>query len=89
MAVIDDRRSPHSFFVYLMTTATKNPRVLPGFGPTLGFTLLYLCLIVLIPLAAIFLKASVLTWDQFWKVITDPRVIASYKLTFGAALIGA
>ncbi|MCC7262119.1 MAG: sulfate ABC transporter permease subunit CysT [Candidatus Latescibacteria bacterium] len=72
-----------------MTTAAKNPSVLPGFGPTLGFTLLYLCLIVLIPLAALFLKASVLTWDQFWKVITDPRVIASYKLTFGAALIGA
>lgn len=72
-----------------MAIPAKKPSVLPGFGPTLGFTLLYLSLIVLIPLAAIFLKASVLTWEQFWKIVTDPRVVASYKLTFGASLIGA
>lgn len=72
-----------------MAATARNPSVLPGFGPTLGFTLLYLSLIVLIPLAAIFLKASVLTWEQFWKIVTDPRVVASYKLTFGASLIGA
>jgi sulfate transport system permease protein len=72
-----------------MATAPKKPSVLPGFGPTLGFTLLYLSLIVLIPLSGIFLKASVLSWEEFWKIATDPRVVASYKLTFGASLIAA
>jgi len=63
--------------------------VLPGFGLALGFTLLYLSLIVLIPLSATFLKTATLTWDQFWQTVTAPRVLASYRLSFGAAFIGA
>jgi len=64
-------------------------RVLPGFAPTLGFTLFYLSLIVLIPLAAVFLKSSGHGFDVFWTAATSPRVIASYKLSFGASLIAA
>jgi len=67
----------------------KGRNVLPGFGLTLGFTLLYLGLIVLIPLSAAFIKASALTWEQFCTVVTAPRVLASYRLTFGASLAGA
>jgi sulfate/thiosulfate transport system permease protein len=63
--------------------------VLPGFNISLGFTLLYLSLIVLIPLSATFLKTFTLTWDQFWTTVTTERVMASYKLTFGASLVGA
>jgi sulfate transport system permease protein len=67
----------------------KQRSVLPGFGLTLGFTLVYLSLIVLIPLAGLFLKSATLTWDQFWMKVTAPRVMASYKLTFGASFIAA
>ncbi|MCT9127441.1 sulfate ABC transporter permease subunit CysT [Cupriavidus gilardii] len=63
--------------------------VLPGFGLSLGFTLLYLTLIVLIPLAAAFLKAFTLSWDSFWAIVTAPRVLAAYKLSFGTSLIAA
>ena len=63
--------------------------VLPGFGLTMGFTLTYLSLIVLIPLAALILKTTTLTWADFVHGVTEPRVLASYKLTFGASLIGA
>jgi sulfate transport system permease protein len=64
-------------------------RVLPGFAPTLGFTLFYLSLIVLVPLAAVFLKSSGQGWDAFWAAATSPRVMASYRLSFGASLIAA
>ena len=64
-------------------------RVLPGFHITLGFTLVYLSLIVLIPLSALVFKTLNLTWEQFWQAVIAPRVIASYKLTFGASLIAA
>ncbi|RZL39955.1 MAG: sulfate ABC transporter permease subunit CysT [Rubrivivax sp.] len=64
-------------------------RVLPGFAPTLGFTLFYLSLIVLIPLAAVFLKSSGHGFEAFWAAATSPRVLASYKLSFGASLIAA
>ena len=64
-------------------------RVLPGFNLTLGYTVLYLSLIVLIPLSALVFKTFTLTWDQFWIAVTAPRVLASYKLTFGASLIAA
>jgi sulfate transport system permease protein len=64
-------------------------RVLPGFNITLGFTLAYLSLIVLIPLSALVFKTLNLTWDQFWQAVTAPRVVASYKLTFGASFIAA
>lgn len=63
--------------------------VLPGFKPSLGYTIFYLSLIVLIPLSATFLKTTLLTWDAFWATVTAPRVLASYRLTFGASLIGA
>jgi len=64
-------------------------RVLPGFGLTLGYTVLYLSVIVLIPLSALLFKTSTLSWDQFWNAVTAPRVLASYRLTFGASLIAA
>ena len=64
-------------------------RVLPGFNITLGFTLAYLSLIVLIPLSALVFKTLNLTWDQFWQAVTAPLVVASYKLTFGASFIAA
>ncbi len=70
--------------------ATTQPaRVLPGFHITLGFTLAYLSLIVLIPLSALVFKTLNLTWEQFWQAVTAPRVVASYKLTFGASFIAA
>lgn len=72
-----------------MLRAIKQPSVIPGFGLTLGFTLLYLSLIVLIPLAGLFMKTATLTWDQFWLAVTDPRTVASYQLTFGASLAAA
>jgi sulfate transport system permease protein len=64
-------------------------RVLPGFGLSLGFTLIYLSLIVLIPLSAVFLKTSTMTPHDFWQAVASPRVVASYKLTFGASLLAA
>ena len=64
-------------------------RVLPGFRLTLGYTMLYLSLIVLIPISALFLKTFTLTWEQFVSAVTSPRVLASYRLTFGASLIAA
>ncbi|SEA01277.1 sulfate ABC transporter permease subunit CysT [Variovorax sp. YR216] len=64
-------------------------RVLPGFHLTLGYSLVYLGLIVLIPLSALVFKTFALTWDQFWVAVTAPRVMASYRLTFGASFIAA
>jgi sulfate transport system permease protein len=64
-------------------------KVLPGFGLTLGYTLFYLSIIVLIPLSALLFKTFTLTWDQFVTAVTSPRVMASYRLTFGASLIAA
>ena len=66
-----------------------NKRVLPGFGLSLGFTLAYLSLIVLIPLSAVFIKTATMTWPEFWQAVASPRVVASYKLTFGASLLAA
>ena len=63
--------------------------VIPGFGLTLGYTLVYLSLIVLIPLAAMFVHAAQLTWDQFWAIISAPRVWAALKLSFSTALYAA
>jgi sulfate/thiosulfate transport system permease protein len=64
-------------------------RVLPGFNLTLGYTVLYLSLIVLIPISALLFKTFTLSWEQFWLAVTSPRVLASYRLTFGASLIAA
>ncbi len=72
-----------------MRLALKERSVLPGFGLTLGYTLVYLSLIVLIPLSAIIWKTSTLSWHQFWIAISNPRVVASYKLTFLASFGGA
>jgi sulfate transport system permease protein len=67
----------------------KKKHLLPGFGLSLGVTLVYLSLIVLIPLAAVFLRTTELSWHEFWAVVTTPRVVATYKLTFGASLLAA
>ncbi len=67
----------------------KHNNVLPGFNLSLGFTIFYLSLIVLIPLSAAFIKTSTLSLHEFWVAVASPRVVASYKLTFGASLIGA
>ena len=63
--------------------------VIPGFGLTLGYTLVYLSLLVLIPLGAMFLRTFDLTWVQFWNIISAPRVLAALKLSFGTALAAA
>src|SRR3546814_18459573 len=63
--------------------------VLPGLGLTLGFTVTYLSVIVPLPLSAAFLKTFTMTWSDFVNVVSSPRVLASYRLSFGAALIGA
>jgi sulfate/thiosulfate transport system permease protein len=70
-------------------TVRRRPGVLPGFGLSLGITLVYLSLIVLIPLSAAFIKTSTLTWPAFVGIVTAPRVMASYRLTFGASLCAA
>lgn len=67
----------------------KNPTILPGFGLALGYTLVYLTLLVLIPLGVTFMKAAGLKWPEFWHVVTAPRAVASYRLTFGASLLAA
>lgn len=67
----------------------KKRSVLPGFGLTLGYTVFYLSLIVLIPLGAMFVKTASMSFADFWAEVSNPRVVASYKLTFGAALVGA
>jgi sulfate transport system permease protein len=73
----------------LSRTLLRRHSVLPGFDLALGFALTYLCLVVLIPLAAVFLKTFTLTWPQFLDAVTSPRVVASYRLTFGASLAAA
>jgi sulfate transport system permease protein len=64
-------------------------RVMPGFHLSLGFTIFYLSLIVLIPLSAVFLKTFTMSWEAFWSAVTSDRVMASYRLTFGASMIAA
>lgn len=70
-------------------SSIKSFSVLPGFGLSMGFTLVYLSLIVLIPLSAVFIFTSQLTWAEFWAIVSAPRVVASYKLSFGASLAAA
>ncbi|TXI21505.1 MAG: sulfate ABC transporter permease subunit CysT [Nitrosomonas sp.] len=67
----------------------KQHSVLPGFNLAIGFTLLYLSLVVLIPLSAAFIRATELTWSEFWTVVITLRVLDSYRLTFGASFIAA
>ncbi|MGE8548547.1 sulfate ABC transporter permease subunit CysT [Alcaligenes sp. Marseille-Q7550] len=79
--------SQASLVRFFPARGAKGP--LPGFGLTFGFTVTYLSLIVLIPLAAVFLKTTALSWEQFWATVTAPRVLASLKLTFGTAVAAA
>ena len=67
----------------------NSPGVLPGFGISMGYAVLYLSVLVLIPLAALPIKSAELGWQGFWDTVTAPRVMASYQLTFGASLIAA
>ncbi|WP_286939088.1 sulfate ABC transporter permease subunit CysT [Achromobacter sp. UBA4530] len=67
----------------------NSPGVLPGFGISMGYAVLYLSVLVLIPLAALPIKSAGLGWQGFWDAVTAPRVMASYKLTFGASFIAA
>ncbi|WP_027865221.1 sulfate ABC transporter permease subunit CysT [Massilia alkalitolerans] len=74
----------------LALPARRSPgRVIPGFGISLGFTIFYLALIVLIPLSAVFLNTFTMSWEAFWSAVTSERVMASYRLTFGASLLAA
>ena len=66
-----------------------SPSVLPGFGLTLGFAGLFLTFIVLIPMAALIMRAGSLPLDEFWRIATEPRALASYRLTFGASFLAA
>jgi len=75
--------------VFLSRTLLKRHSVLPGFDLALGFTLLYLGFIVLIPLSAAFLKTATMTWPAFVEAVSSPRVMASYRLTFGASALAA
>lgn len=84
--VRDEKSLTMAFF---STPAAKARRVIPGFHLSVGFTLFYLGLIVLIPLSAVFVKTFTMTWDQFWHTVTSERVMASYRLTFGASLLAA
>jgi sulfate transport system permease protein len=70
-------------------TGWVKPSVIPGFGMTLGFTAFYLSLIVLIPLVALFLRPLGMGWEHFWNTVTDARVLAAYRLSFGGALLAA
>ncbi|MCR8641343.1 sulfate ABC transporter permease subunit CysT [Paenibacillus sp. N1-5-1-14] len=72
-----------------MAVRVKRRSILPGFNLSLGFTLLYLGLIVLIPLSTVFITTSGMSWADFWQTVTSDRVVASYKLSFGTALIAA
>lgn len=67
----------------------RKPSVLPGFGLTMGFTIFYLSLLILIPLSGLFWKSTSLSWGDFVGIVTSPRVMASYRLSFGAAFVGA
>jgi sulfate/thiosulfate transport system permease protein len=72
-----------------LVRARKMRRVLPGFGLTMGFTLCYVSLLVLIPLSTILLKSTTLSWSTFWGTVLSPRALASYRLSLGASLVGA
>lgn len=68
---------------------SRKKRILPGFGVTLGLSLTYLSLIVLIPLSATFLRTTELSWTEFWDVVTEPRALASYRVSFGISALAA
>lgn len=67
----------------------KSYSILPGFGISLGFTMFYISLLILLPLSMIFFNTFTLEWSKIWETISDPRVVASYKLSFGASFAAA
>lgn len=71
------------------TFKAANRRILPGFGLTMGITITYLGLLVLIPLSAVFIRSSGMGWEAFWNAVTGPQVMASYRVTFGISLLAA
>jgi sulfate/thiosulfate transport system permease protein len=72
-----------------MTMRHTSRSVLPGFGLSLGITCTYLSLVVLLPLATVFARTTDLSWADFWATVTNPRVVASYRVTFGASFLAA
>jgi sulfate transport system permease protein len=72
-----------------MTMRSNSHSVLPGFGVSLGITCTYLSLMVLLPLATVFARSAELTGEQFWNTVTDPRVVASYRVTLSASFVAA
>jgi len=75
--------------MFPLSEKIKKPSVIPGFGLTLSFTLFYLLLIVVVPLSGLFFKTATLSWQQFSAAVASPRVLASYKLSFGASFAAA
>ncbi len=75
--------------VFALSSPRRSGRVLPGFRLSLGFTLLYLSLVVLIPLSALVIHSLAMSWDAFWSTVSSPRVVAAYRLSFGASLAAA
>jgi sulfate transport system permease protein len=70
-------------------TPWRRPSVIPGFGLTLGLAITYLSLIVLIPIAALMLRTTALSWEQFWSIATSDRVVAALRVSFGASFLAA
>ena len=73
----------------MSASARARRGVLPGFGLSTGFTVLYLCLVVLVPLSTLALRSSALSWSEAWRVVASPRALAAYRLSFGASLAAA
>ena len=69
--------------------SVKRKKILPGFGLTMGFTLLYLSIFLFLPVSTIFIESFSLSFSEFWEIVTDPRVVESYKLSYGASFIAA
>ena len=85
-----DKKSVRRFFPHKKClTLFKRHSVLPGFGLAIGITLSYLSLLVLLPISAAFLKAAGIGWEGFWRVATEPRALAAYRLSFGASFLAA
>jgi sulfate transport system permease protein len=72
-----------------LKSSFRQPSILPGFGLTLGFSTFFLSAVVLLPLAALIMKTATMGWDDFVRVLLDPRAVASYRLSFGAAMLAA
>jgi sulfate transport system permease protein len=81
--------SPPSSLALRVGLRRQRRGVLPGFGLTLGYTMLYLSLIVLVPLSALFFKTATAPWEHIWETVSSPRVLASFRLTLGASFVAA